>query len=251
MLIQLLIIQAVTFIGLLVLLRFLFYKQLGTAVTRLKHLHEENLAKEEELKKELEAIKLEREKELERARQESERLIKEARTKSEKISANMESEAKKQAQELAEKTKADLGKMEKDLAKKYMDEAIEASMEIFKAVFSEQSQEALQHELISELIAEVKNLGEDKFVVKSKDAKVISAYPLTGAEKEKLAHILSGKTGLSVELKETKNPDLIAGLVIQMGALTIDGSLKNKLKKVVPYLKEKGSRGQGAGFREK
>ena len=240
MLIQLLIIQVITFIGLLFLLRLLFHKQLGTAVTRLKRLHEENLAKEEELKKELEAIRLERDKELERAKQEADKIIKEARAKSEKVSGNIESEAKKQAQEFAERTKADLEKMERDLAKKYLDEAIEASMDILKTVFSEQSQEALGHQLISELISEVKNLGDDKFSVKSKEAKVASAYPLTSAEKEKLAHILSAKTGLSVELKETKDPGLIAGLVIQMGALTIDGSLRNKLKKIVPYLKKAG-----------
>ena len=215
MLIQLLIIQVVTFIGLLVLLRFMFYKQLGTAVTRLKRLHEENLAKEEELKKELEAIKLEREKELQKAKQEADQLIKEARVKSEKISGNIESEAKKQAQELAEKTKMDLEKKEKDLSKKYLDEAIEASIEIIKAAFSEQSQEALGHQLISELILEVRNLGEDKFTVKSKEAKVVSAFPLTDEEKKKLAQILSAKTGLSVELKEVKDENLIAGLVIQ------------------------------------
>lgn len=237
MLIQLLIIQVITFIGLLFLLRLLFHKQLGTAVTRLKHLHEENLAKEEELKKELEAIKLQRDKELEGARQEADKLIKEARAKSEKMSGNIQSEAKKQAQEFTDKTKAGLEKMERDLEKKYLDEAIETSMEILKAVFSEQSQEVLAHQLISELISEVKNLSEDKFTAKTKEAKVASAYPLNSAEKEKLAHILSAKTGLAVELKETRDPALIAGLTIQMGVLTIDGSLRNKLKKIVPYLK--------------
>lgn len=238
MLIQLIIIQAVTFVGLLFVLRMLFYRQLGSAVTRLKRLHEENVSKEDALRKELEAIRLERQEELKKAREEADGIIKAARAKSEKVSAGIESEAKKQAEELSEKTKLAAQRMGHDLAVKYKEKSIELSMRALKALFSEQGQEAFQHQLISELIGEIKNLKEDSFTSKSKEARVSSALPLAAAEKEKLAHALSAKTGCAVDIKESRDEGLIAGLVIQMGSVTIDGSLRNKLEKIIPHLKE-------------
>lgn len=237
MLLQLIIIQVVTFIGLLFVLRMLFYRQLGSAVTRLKRLHEENISKEEELRKELEAIRLERQEELKKAHEEADKIVKAAKAKSEKVSVGIEGEAQRQAEELSGRTKLSLERMEHDMAAKYRERSIELSMRMLKAIFSEQSEEALQRQLISELIGEIKNLKEDIFAADSKKAKVTSALPLTAAEKEKLARALSAKTGGQVDMEESCDEELIAGLTIQMGAVTIDGSLRNKLKKIIPHLK--------------
>ena len=42
---------------------------------------------------------------------------------------------------------------------------------------------------------------------------------------------------MEVQLQDTIDPEIIAGLILQVGALTIDGSLRNKLEKAIPYLK--------------
>jgi F-type H+-transporting ATPase subunit delta len=104
-------------------------------------------------------------------------------------------------------------------------------------MFSEQGKEALQHQLISETIAEIKTLEAERFNQKTEEVKVSSAYPLTKEEKENLAKVLSAKFGAAVKLQESQNKDIIVGLVIKTGTLIIDSSLKNKLKKIIPYLK--------------
>jgi len=42
-----------------------------------------------------------------------------------------------------------------------------------------------------------------------------------------------------MDLDEKVDKTLIAGLVIEMGAFVIDASLRNKINKIIPYLKNK------------
>lgn len=237
MVIQLVIIQVVTFVGLILVLRLLFYRHLDSALTRLKRLHEENLAREEQLKKESENIRQERDLELINAKKEAERIIKEAKDKSAKIGINIEEQAKEQAQRTLERAKVEIKKFENESIDKSQEEAIELSIEILKFTFTRQGKEIFQHQLISELIDEIEKLEPDKFTVKTNQVKLLSAYSLTKEESRKLTRILSDKLGVPVELEEIVDPEIIVGLIIQIGALTIDGSLRNKLKKVIPYLK--------------
>jgi len=242
MLIQLIFIQVVTFAGLIFVLRIIFHRQLSVALTRLKVLHDQNLAREEELKKESDKIKLEREMELAKAKGEADQIIKEAKAKSEKISLDIQTQAKAGAQKLLDKSHLDIDRIEKELAARYHKRAIDLSVEMFKFVLTEQGREALGHQLVSELINEVESLEQNKFTVKTKEVRILSSGPLSADEKEKIIKILSKKMGVDIILQESVEPGIIAGLVINIGALTIDGSIDSKLKKIIPYLKtEKNS----------
>jgi ATP synthase F1 delta subunit len=149
----------------------------------------------------------------------------------------LQAQAKQQATDVMEKAKAEIEKAERELALGYQDRSIDLAVKMIQFMFSEQGKEALQHQLISETIAEIKTLEAERFNQKTEEVKVSSAYPLTKEEKENLAKVLSAKFGAAVKLQESQNKDIIVGLVIKTGTLIIDSSLKNKLKKIIPYLK--------------
>jgi F-type H+-transporting ATPase subunit b len=240
MLIQILIIQIITFIGLIFVLRILFYRQLSSALTRLKHLHDENLMREEELNKKLKEVGELREAELLKVKQEAEEIVKEAKQTAAKMSANSQEFAKKEAQRIIGHATSDLRKREEDLQNKYQEQALDFSVELLKLTFSQQGKIALQHELLTELIDELSNLPQEKFTVKTSNVKIISAAALNASEKERLIKILNKKTGQEVTFEECVDPEILAGLIIHIGALIIDGSLKNKLRKAIPHIKKVG-----------
>lgn len=68
-------------------------------------------------------------------------------------------------------------------------------------------------------------------------AKVTSAIPLKGKSVEKLSNALRQFTGKQVLLEIIEDPNLIGGVVVQIGDLVIDGSIKAQLEGLKESLK--------------
>jgi F-type H+-transporting ATPase subunit delta len=60
-------------------------------------------------------------------------------------------------------------------------------------------------------------------------AQVVSAGKLDRARKDRLRHALSQRVGQDVQLELRVDPDLIGGIVAQVGDLILDGSLRTQL----------------------
>ena len=48
--------------------------------------------------------------------------------------------------------------------------------------------------------------------------------------------MLAEKLGFAPNLEEAIKEELIGGLILEIGGLVIDGTLKNKLQRIIPYL---------------
>jgi F-type H+-transporting ATPase subunit b len=238
MLIQLIIIQVLTFCILIFVLRVLFYRQLRASLARLKTLHEENLAQEEELKKNTELLQKKKEEELAKAKQEAERIINDSRERAGKLASSMETQAKEQADKIVNRAAQQAEQSERDFASRSLEEAIQISLKIFKIVFGEDDMALLQHQLVAVFIDELEKLPDEKFTIREGPLKVSCPLALSPEEKNKLTRILSEKLkNGQVDIAETINPDIISGIIIQIGSFVIDGSLRNKLSKAIEYIK--------------
>ena len=235
---QLVLLQVITFIGLIVALRMLFARQLTAALQRLQALQEETLVKEVQLKEELERAKQERIAEAEKGREEGRRLVEAAKQEAQTLCATLEEQSRQEAQKILTRGQEELAKSRAELVGGIEADAVRLSTEVLRYTFSQQAKEDFQHHLIAELIEDVSRLGQEQFSVKAEMVSVTSSFPLTAQERHRLGQALSEKLGGPVTLNERIDPELLTGLVIQIGALVIDGSLKNKLQKVLPLLRK-------------
>jgi len=71
-------------------------------------------------------------------------------------------------------------------------------------------------------------------------AGLTSAAPLSGAEIEAVKASLSLFSGRQVELTADQEPDLIGGVVVRLGDLIIDGSIRTQLGRMAARLEKLG-----------
>lgn len=239
---QLISIQVVTFGLLVLLMRHLSYRQVTQVRNRLEQLYDENLKHEEELKKGREGtqqllkdemnqhdedvMRLKGEVELEiqrmrdeakaKAQEESERIIAEARARGERMQARLMMEAEEKALELAS--------------------------EILRHLFSSHVVMGLHHHLIEGLIEEIEKLDGQRIKTNVETIEVRIPFSLTPAQRENLTRILSSKTGRLVNIKESIDPEILAGMVVCLNDLVLDGGLNNKLRETLAHVREAISR---------
>jgi len=114
---------------------------------------------------------------------------------------------------------------------------------IFGDVFSKRMQDFLnllvdrRKEKVLEFVPEIfrKVLDEKKGIIR---AKVQTAIPIVGERREHLKSQLNKITGKDVEVEVSENPEILGGLLIEIGNRMIDGSVLNRLKNLRSRLLE-------------
>jgi len=71
-----------------------------------------------------------------------------------------------------------------------------------------------------------------------KTAEVISAKPLSDAQRESLRHNLQVSFSSDVKIDEHVDPSLLGGLIVKVGSKMVDASLKSKLERLELAMKE-------------
>ncbi|RKY41101.1 MAG: hypothetical protein DRP85_07160, partial [Candidatus Makaraimicrobium thalassicum] len=214
------------------------HKHLDTSLKRLKVLHQENLDREAKLKEEIEKAKQDRLAQIEAGKEEAKRITETAEKEARNVRMNAKEEARREAERIIQKSKEKFEKLKRNLLAELETRALDLSIQMIKHTFSSEGNEVLQRQFITEIIQELEGLKKSEFSIKTENVKIKTAYPLDSKEREALKKVLSKKIGRSVKLEEKMDEELITGLIIQIDSLIIDGSLRNRLKKMIAYLKD-------------
>ncbi|RKY30533.1 MAG: hypothetical protein DRP74_06840 [Candidatus Omnitrophota bacterium] len=238
MLVPIIIIQIITFVLIIIFLRLLFHKHLSFALNRLQGLQTHNLEKEAQLNKELERAKRERQEEAEKGRFEARKLKEAAKQEADRVKEEALIEAQETSRRIQQEAQAECERIKKATIAEVQESSVTLAAKVIKEIFSEENCKELQRELVDELINELRKVDKEKIKVEVKKAEVVSSYPLSDKQKHALSEILKEAIGHSIELTERLDPAIISGLVINLGGRILDGSLQNKLRKVIPLLKK-------------
>ncbi|MDD5504839.1 MAG: F0F1 ATP synthase subunit delta [Candidatus Omnitrophica bacterium] len=237
MLIKLLLSQVFIFAGIVFFLRFLFLRHFKSALSRLNKLHEDNLAKEEELNEELRRAKQQSEAVIAQSRQDAEAVIAAAGKEAQAARFKIEESARAQAEKIISSSRLDCEKIKESGLKEIHAQGVDFALKLISELFTEEDRASLQHELAGGVIEEISRLPKERFNITSGKAGVVSSFPLLEKQADDIKNILSQKTGRDIGLEQRLDPGIIGGLVLEMGGMVIDGTLKNKLQKLVSRIK--------------
>ena len=67
---------------------------------------------------------------------------------------------------------------------------------------------------------------------RTREARVVSAAPLTDEEKRRLTAVLEKKSGMKVTLSCAVDPSLIGGMTVEMDGKVTDGSVRTRLREL-------------------
>ncbi len=81
---------------------------------------------------------------------------------------------------------------------------------------------------LPEIVAAFHELVDEKMGVM--EARVASAHPLSEANSQRLAHLLSLRTNKRIRIKWGQDPTLLGGLKVQLGSTVYDASLQGQLR---------------------
>lgn len=239
---QLLVIQVITFVVLVFLLRQFLYRQVTRSLARLQQLYQENLEREEELKRGREETEQELRTKITQHNEEIGRLRAEAEMAAQKMQEEILAKAKEEAKRIVAEAEGQRERMRANLVSEMEEKAVGLASDIMGHVLSPQVAQGIHQHLIDELIEEVGKSDGRSQELDVETVDVTVPFPLSQVQKEKLNKILSSNMGRSVTIRETIDEELVAGMVVRLENLVLDGSLKNKLKGTLDYVRSSLSR---------
>ncbi len=249
---QLIIIQVITFAILVFLLWQFLYKQNSAAVERLQQLYQENLKREEDLKNAQEAADQELKEKIAQHNEEIKNLKVAGEVDVQKLHEEILARAKEDADKIVAEAEANKERIKANLVSEMEEKALVLAFDIIGHIFTDQVAQGIHHHLIDEFIEEIEKSDGERMQLNvetaeiaspypltqdQETAEIASPYPLTQDQEENLKNILSAKMGRSVSIKGTIDQEIVAGMVVKLENLVLDGSLRNKLKGTLTYVR--------------
>ncbi|MFA5099644.1 MAG: F0F1 ATP synthase subunit delta [Candidatus Omnitrophota bacterium] len=207
--------------------------QVTSATSHLDELAGEYTKKETEVRKQLDDVKRQSQEILSNAQKEvqaqKEALVKEMSEEKAKILA----EAHQNADEVIKQADNARLALLAEMNNKIDEKAVVKAVELLSASIPENIRRDLQQVWFEALLnSSYENMDRLNIPAGLNEVKVVSAFALEDSQRRRLKDKLQDKLGFEITLSEEVDQGIIAGLVVSIGSLFLDGSLKFKIEEV-------------------
>lgn len=234
------IINLVTFVALALVLRKIIFSSSYDETKRLQQLNIENTKKANELDEKIE---------------DAEKKYKEKITQAGDEIRKMKEKAKEEAQQIREDTLAKIReekgrligqalnakeKLREEIEGELLEKSIGFAKRILEEILGSPYRRLVYDSLIEEIFNDLSQIDQDAF----KDVdwtslvpQVKTSHEMSSVQRERLEQILFEKSGKRIGIVPMVDKTLIAGIIVQIGSLMIDGSLAAKFRKTAEDIK--------------
>ena len=221
----------ILFVGMVMFLKKFFNHEVTSATAHLDSLISETSAKEEEVKKQYEDAKRQSQEIISNAQKDAaiqkENILKAVAEEKTKIIEEAHAKADEVIKQADNARLALLDELEQKISEK----AIVKAQELLQGVLPEDFRKEVHARWVSDIIANsLEELDRLRVPQNLSEVKVVCAFSLNDQERSSLKLKLKEKLGFEIKLVEETDPSLICGLVVNIGSLILDGSLKFKIQ---------------------
>lgn len=238
LIVSLILLQVLIFVGLIFMLKRMLTQNVVLATRHLDELNQDYTKKEAEASRQLEEAKQKAQDIVAKATEEAEnlkgRIIKESNNEGDGIVK----EARAKSDEIVQQADKARLRLLSEIDQKIASEAIDRACELIQHALPEQFKRDAHSQWVEELIANgFTNLERLRIPSDIREIKIVSAFKLNEIQHKALSKKLKDVLGHEVALKEEIDSKIVAGVVINIGSLVLDGSLKNKVQEHAKHVK--------------
>jgi F0F1-type ATP synthase delta subunit len=231
LIVSLVLLQIIIFGGLIFILRKVLNQNVILATKHLDELNQDYSKKEQEIQKRLEDLKQKTHEILSKAQAEAQRL-KETTTKQvEAEKDDILSKARAKGEEMMKQADKARQILLSEIDERIAKEAVGKACELTQYVLPDEFKQIVHTHWVNELIKsgfdQLERLSVEEDV---REISVKSAFDLDEEQRKLLSKKIKEVLSRDIALKETVDPNMVAGVIITIGSLVLDGSFKNKIQ---------------------
>jgi F-type H+-transporting ATPase subunit delta len=227
-----LVIVILLFFGFLALLLVKILKRdLIQGTRHLDELNQDYLKKEEEAERYLAEAKQKSQEMVQKAQQDAERTKEEIISKIQEEKDRVIAVARQQAEDIVQQAEKTRQMLLAEIDDKVAKEAIVEACNLIQDTLPEQLKQDAHAHWVQELIKSgFTSLQRLRIPQDIQEVSITSAFSLSEEQKKSLLKNLKDVLKRDITLKEKVDSKIVAGIIIQIGDLVLDGSLKNRIQ---------------------